>query len=905
MTQQESIRPPPAKRSFGMKWITVIVVVVVVVGALVVIVELNHKPSTSTVPLSISPSTSGISSLVGSNLIFNPGLAKGSTFTKMVWNFGNGHAVTVTSGNGVVSYAYPNPGSYLVSLAVYNKTSVVTNNNSLIALTVNPSLTTNPAAIEGPISTDVTTTGNQTVPVNAYVNVSYGGLLAPDPLSVGSQVPGDTAYTIQSFTWYIDNTSQVIQDNNTGLAETINVTFRIPGFHVINLETETAANGTTVNGSYIMTIAVGNYTIFQNVPKVAINRNLVVNAEYVPGGLATLDPAIAYDFTSDEVIQEIYQPLVVTNGTSTSQFNPVAATQVPSVANGEVTANMLNWTFYINTTLQFSNGDHLNAYDVYVSVARALLFSNDPGTPGWTLASGLLPAPSISGPFNESFYWIHHAVTWNNTTQSVTFHFLPTAPTWLPNTSAIYAEQNYGMLNQSYQVTNYATNQYFLLALWENPLADPMDYNWLVQHGAAPQNTSASYAYWANNTTSPGLLQNWNQYVHYNAMGTGPYMLSLYEPATEILLKVNPYYHATQGMLPQKSLIPEVEIEYLTNEGTAQQQLESGFAQFATGAFPVSATSTVLKYVSDGLLQTATVPSVGVNFWSFNMAINVTGAKSYDSQTNIPSNFFANLNVRKAFSYAFNVSYYENITWTSQGIKYGQLFSGVFPPGEPYITNNITTNYPQVYNISMARYYWEQTLYYKNGTKLYLPIFNVEGNPEDDQMQTVWVNDISQATNGQVTLLPVDISYPLWLDYSGDLPGQNPLPLWWDTWIGYSPTTQYAAPLLQIYGFDDYADALAPVPGFNYTTNPNQWANITTMWDLLYNATITTNATEITLDYYKADVIAIKLFLYVGTMEPVTLLAFSSAIQPSSLTPTYNPVIGANEIMYYSLQYKS
>ncbi len=915
MTQATTNPPPSVKKSSAIKWIAVVVVVIVVVGALVAVVENHPKHAVSSPPLSISPTTTSIAALAGSTITFSPGLPSGSSFKKLVWNFGDGQTVTDTNGSGVVSYAYPVPGSYLVSLVVYNATSMISNNASLLPVTINPSLTANPAAIEGPIVIDASSavydnassTGNQTIGPNGWANLSFGGLSAPSPLTVGTETP-NTAYTIQSFTWSIDGGAQTIADNNTNLPETVNLTFTSTGFHVVNLitQSEDASNGSIVNGSYMETIAVGNYSIVKVVPSVPINKNMVVNAEYSIGGLNTLDPAIAYDFTSDEVIQEIYQPLVTTNGTSTTQFNPVVAKQIPTVANGEVTPNMLNWTFYINTSLKFSNGDPVTAYDVYISVARGLLFANDPGTPGWTLAYGLLPAPSISGPFNESFYWIHHAVTWDNTTNSVTFHMLPTALTWLPNSSAIYAGVNYGMLNQSYPVTNYGLPSSFLLALWENPVFDVMDYSWLVVHGAAPQNTSASYAYWANNSTSPGLVSNWNQYIHYNAMGSGPYYLALYEPATSVILKVNPYYAATQGMLPQNKLIPEVEIEYLTSESAAQAQLESGEAQFGTNAFPVSQTSTLMKYVNNHILNTISVPAFGLYTYSYNMDVNVTGAKIYDAQTNIPSNFFANLSVRKAFAYAFNISYLTNVSYYSDGISYAIPFSGVFPPGSQDVPSNITAEYPQTYNLSMAKHYWEQTSYYASGTKLYFPLFNVAGNPENDEMDTIWAEDISAATNGQVTVLPVDVSYDLWLSYSAVPPGQNPLPLWFDTWVGFSPTSQYASPMIGPFGYDDYADGFSyGVPGWNNTTNPAQWAQMSQMWNYLNLAGETTNTSQISLDYYKADVIAINLYLYVGTMEPVNILAFSSSIKSSSLAATENPVEGANLVIYYALQYNT
>ncbi|MCL5929662.1 MAG: hypothetical protein M1123_00030, partial [Candidatus Thermoplasmatota archaeon] len=99
MTQEPSNQPSNAKKPSALKWIAVIIVVIVIIGALVVVVEMHQKPSVTSKPLSIAPSTTAVATLADSNIIFNPGLPAGTTFTKLVWNFGNGHSTTVTSGN--------------------------------------------------------------------------------------------------------------------------------------------------------------------------------------------------------------------------------------------------------------------------------------------------------------------------------------------------------------------------------------------------------------------------------------------------------------------------------------------------------------------------------------------------------------------------------------------------------------------------------------------------------------------------------------------------------------------------------------------------------------------------------------------------------------------------------------
>jgi peptide/nickel transport system substrate-binding protein len=929
MSQQEAqttAPPPEKKKSSAGKWIAVVVVIIIIAAAAVVL--LSHKSTTTTtttttaLPATITPTSTGLSAQAGSPLTFFTNLPSNVKFTKVVWNFGNGVTQTVTSGNGEVTYTYNTPGSYLVSVTVYNSTSSVSNNQSLLLVTVTPGLTANPAAIYGPITVKMNSAGNtnQSIPAGGWINLSYSGLTAATPIMLGSPVPGDPSYTVSAFQWNIDNGTSVILNtnikNSNGTANmmyagTVNLTFSTPGFHTVELNTISTGPSGNITGSFIMTVVVGNYAVLKVAPKVAPNKNMIVDATWIPGGPRTFDPAIAYDTVSYEVVYEIYQPLVFYNGTSTTQFNPVIAKYVPTVQNGGIVVNTTtgaeNITFYINTSLQFSNGDHVNAYDVYISFARTLLFANDPGDPGWIIAHALLPAPSIYGPFNNSFYWVHHAITWNNATQSVTFHLLPAVPTWLPNTSAVYAGVNYGVLNQSYPVHNFGANAYFLQLISGPTAGDIMDYNWLVQHGAAPANNSASYSAFANPSNGPGVSGYFNTYIQYNTLGTGPYELKLYEPSQEVILTANPYYHQTPGLLPPSKLIPEVVIEYLSQETTAQQQFASGQAQFAEGAYPVDATPLLLNLVNSGVAGMTSVGQLATFSFFINFAINITGAQIYDSQTNIPAGFFANLNVRKAFYYAFNQTYWIDVANSNSGITFAENLSGIIPRGMPEYPANLSAQAPEVYNLTLAKYYWSLTPYAKNGAKLYIPLFNTLGNPTVDEMYSVYEQALSAMSNGQIVATTYDITFSQELAYTSVGPGQNPMPIYFLGWIDdYPDASDFVAPFYQPYGIYTYPDGIIQTnPYFNPSTNPNQWANITMIWNYLNLAEESTNQSLVDLYYYLAEKIAMSQYLYIGIMQPLAYLVYSTTINPNSLALTENPVVGASFLVFYTMQYNS
>jgi ABC-type transport system substrate-binding protein len=87
--------------------------------------------------------------------------------------------------------------------------------------------------------------------------------------------------------------------------------------------------------------------------------------------IATLDPAIGYDWTNWSMIKSLYSRLM--------DYTPGTADLIPSLAESfEVAADGLTYTFKLRKGVKFSNGREVAAKDVKYSIERAV----DPKTQG-------------------------------------------------------------------------------------------------------------------------------------------------------------------------------------------------------------------------------------------------------------------------------------------------------------------------------------------------------------------------------------------------------------------------------------------------------------------------------------------------------------------------------------------
>src|SRR5207302_3496654 len=108
------------------------------------------------------------------------------------------------------------------------------------------------------------------------------------------------------------------------------------------------------------------------------------------GDAVSLDPALAYDIYSTEPVwPNVYETLIMYSGASLDKFQPMLATEVPSLANHLISADGLTYTFPIRTGVRFHDGTTMTPEDVRYSVLRFMLQDRD-GGPSWLLLSPLV-----------------------------------------------------------------------------------------------------------------------------------------------------------------------------------------------------------------------------------------------------------------------------------------------------------------------------------------------------------------------------------------------------------------------------------------------------------------------------------------------------------------------------------
>src|SRR5437667_2252809 len=93
-----------------------------------------------------------------------------------------------------------------------------------------------------------------------------------------------------------------------------------------------------------------------------------------------LDPACAYDYFSIEVINQVFDTLLVYAPNSTTLL-PGLASQVPTVANGGISTDEMNYTYHLRQGVKFTDGTPFNATVMKWSIERVIALGDPGGDP--------------------------------------------------------------------------------------------------------------------------------------------------------------------------------------------------------------------------------------------------------------------------------------------------------------------------------------------------------------------------------------------------------------------------------------------------------------------------------------------------------------------------------------------
>ena len=343
-----------------------LIIVVLIVGIVVSTVYLTRRMVTPT--FSLAPST--LVAPQGANITFNVyGLEPNGVATLY---FGDGHEASTTS---TLTHAYQDSGRYLVGAEEsVNGQPVASTFNALQAIQVTPQVNASFAPMISLPDVAFDVTRNPSAPVvRVGDRVSlYGGFLRP---------PSGTNVSITRYEWDFGNGgTETVGVNGTSLNPLENpatISYVDPGLYPVKLTavTENSTSMATYRTSVEQTVAVGSssqpYSLYLY-SGIVPNPTVINMANNWPPP-ESLDPHLDLE-NGWEIITNIFSTLLIYNGSSTTNFIPMAAAEVPSLANGGISPDYTSYTFHIRQGLGFSNGDPLTAYDVYYSMVRNMLF---------------------------------------------------------------------------------------------------------------------------------------------------------------------------------------------------------------------------------------------------------------------------------------------------------------------------------------------------------------------------------------------------------------------------------------------------------------------------------------------------------------------------------------------------
>ena len=142
-----------------------------------------------------------------------------------------------------------------------------------------------------------------------------------------------------------------------------------------------------------LTVALGGRALAQG--GAVKNPDTFVYA--MTGEIDSLDPHWQFDALSQEVSIHLYETLIYYRGAAVDEFEPMLATQVPTVENGLLSRDGLTYAFPIRKGVRFHDGTIMTPEDVKYSLMRFLLTDRASG-PSYVLLEPLLGVETTLGP---------------------------------------------------------------------------------------------------------------------------------------------------------------------------------------------------------------------------------------------------------------------------------------------------------------------------------------------------------------------------------------------------------------------------------------------------------------------------------------------------------------------------
>ncbi len=326
------------------------------------------------------------------------------------------------------------------------------------------------------------------------------------------------------------------------------------------------------------------------------------------GTLRTLDPAACYDTTGSQRIWNIYETLIFFDGSKTDEFIPVLATRVPTLKNGGISADGKTYTFQIRKGVKFHEGGELTPQDVAYSFKRNMIVDPD-GGPMWMLLEALTGNNSTRDRDGQIIDGIFEAIDKSIEVKDhrVVFHL----PRPYPPLMSVLAYSSSVILDKEWAVTK---------GCWDGNIQIAAKYN----------------------NPAPG-----HEPLQKIANGTGAFRMKLWEPSKQFV------FERFEGYWGPRPALKNAIVKYVKEWSTRKLMLQNGDADRVTVDIPY-----VPEVKSMKGLKLYQVPQLSISFALFCQKVNPTGNPNIGSGkldgNGIPPDFFADINIRKAFLHAMD-----------------------------------------------------------------------------------------------------------------------------------------------------------------------------------------------------------------------------------------------------------
>lgn len=335
------------------------------------------------------------------------------------------------------------------------------------------------------------------------------------------------------------------------------------------------------------------------------------------GEAETLDPALSYDGITQGILLNIYDTLIRFKGSSTSEFEPLISSEVPTVENGLISKDGLTYTFPIRKDIKFIDGTPLTVEDAVYSLRRFLI-TDISGGPSSLFLEPIFDFSSTrdeKGNIILSFKELQNRVYSDGQNLIVKLK-KPFAPFL-----AIMARWSY-VINKNWAIAN---------GEW-----DGTEQTWKNFNNPPKQNSAL---FDKTNGSGPFTVERWDK------------------PLKRLYLKANKNYFLGAPKFDK------VYITTIAEQSTMRLMLQSGDIDIAEIAPALTGQLLGDKnlIVYDTLPRLKTDP---VLFFTFDINPQNNpdiGSGKLDGE-GIPPNFFNNKDIRKAFAFAFDYDAFLNQT---------------------------------------------------------------------------------------------------------------------------------------------------------------------------------------------------------------------------------------------------